>query len=205
MSNQDYYGASGGGNTHQPGQFYSQPPSQNPNSYVNYEQQQPPYPHEPQHGHQSQSPHSYGQSSTYEPRTGNHPQEYQSQPPYGDNRGHHSPYPHHDGNNQNYEPHHSSGGPQGPGEQDERGLGATLVGGASGGFIAHKAGGGLVGSVLGSVVGAVGANILEHKLEGKHHKKDKKHKKEKKEKKHKKHGSKDRGFDSGSSSSSDSD
>ena len=61
----------------------------------------------------------------------------------------------------------------GPGQDGEKGLGATLVGGASGGFLAHKVGGGLLGSLAGAVAGAIGANALEHQ-----HKKHKEHKQE---------------------------
>lgn len=97
----------------------------------------------------------------------------------------------------------SGAGFAGPGQQEgERGIGATIVGGATGGLLAHKAGGGLITSVIGSVAGAVGANIIENKLE-----KHKKHKKDKK-KKSKKHKSKSRdihGDNSSSSSSSESD
>jgi hypothetical protein len=62
----------------------------------------------------------------------------------------------------------------GPGQDGEKGLGATLLGGASGGFLAHEVGGGLLGTLVGSVAGAIGANALE-----------KKHKKSKEGKKHK--------------------
>ncbi|KAI0994356.1 hypothetical protein K3495_g13826 [Podosphaera aphanis] len=202
MSNRDYYGDSG--NSHQSGQSYNQSIPQNTNNYDNYQRQNPPYPHEQSHGgHNQASFPDYIPAPTHDARV-NH-----SQPPYGDSRGHNPQQPYHDGSNPNYQPYHSVAGSEGPGQQDERGLGATIVGGASGGLLAHKAGGGLMGSVLGSVAGAIGANIIEHKLEGRHKKKSSKHdkhgkhKKEKKEK-HKKHGSREAHSDS-SSSSSDSD
>jgi hypothetical protein len=55
-------------------------------------------------------------------------------------------------------------GPGQVGQDGEKGLGATLIGGASGGFLGHKAGGGMLGTVLGSVIGAIGANAVEHKV-----------------------------------------
>lgn len=95
-----------------------------------------------------------------------------------------------------------------PGNEGERGVGATLVGGAAGGLLAHKSGAGKIATVLGTVAGVAAANILEHKLshkDEKKHKKGKKDKKLKKEKKLKKHDSKSRSVDSDSSSSSGSD
>ncbi|CCC12656.1 hypothetical protein SMACR_05618 [Sordaria macrospora] len=55
--------------------------------------------------------------------------------------------------------------PDGP--DGERGLGATLVGGASGHFLAHQLGHGHHG-VVGSTAGAVAANLLEHQLKKSH-------------------------------------
>lgn len=52
----------------------------------------------------------------------------------------------------------------------DRGLGATLVGGGAGGFLAHKFGKGTLGTVLGSAVGAIAANALEDRMgKGKKH------------------------------------
>ncbi|RPB28377.1 hypothetical protein L211DRAFT_380193 [Terfezia boudieri ATCC MYA-4762] len=79
------------------------------------------------------------------------------------------------------------GGPQ------DRGLGSALLGGVAGSTLAHKMGGGVLGTVGGAVAGALLANAASHKIKDK-----------KKKKKSKKHGHfKKRG--SGSSSSSDSD
>lgn len=58
------------------------------------------------------------------------------------------------------------------GEAD-RGLKATLLGSASGAFVAHKIGSGALGTIGGIIAGAVGANMLEDKHDKK--KKDKKH------------------------------
>ncbi|KAK3338924.1 hypothetical protein B0H65DRAFT_511221 [Neurospora tetraspora] len=67
---------------------------------------------------------------------------------------------------------HGYNGPNAPnapnGPDGERGLGATLVGGASGHFLAHQLGHGHHG-VLGSTAGAVAANLLEHQLKKSHH------------------------------------
>ncbi|RKF63565.1 hypothetical protein OnM2_024013 [Erysiphe neolycopersici] len=133
--------------------------------------------------------------------------------PYSNNGGQNvPPYQLH----QNY--HTDQDGPRndniyGPGQEGDRGVGATLIGGATGGFLAHKTGAGKVATVLGTVAGVVGANIIEHKLghkdEKKHkdekinkdEKKYKKDKKHKKEKKHKRHVSKSRAADSDSSGS----
>jgi hypothetical protein len=46
-----------------------------------------------------------------------------------------------------------------PGPDGEKGLGATLLGGAGGGFVGHELGGGVLGSVVGAVVGAIGKLI----------------------------------------------
>ncbi len=43
-----------------------------------------------------------------------------------------------------------------PGPDGEKGLGATLIGGAGGGFLGHEMGGGILGSLAGAVVGAIG-------------------------------------------------
>lgn len=46
--------------------------------------------------------------------------------------------------------------------QDERGLGATLLGGGAGAYLGHAAGGGVLGTLGGVLAGAVGANVLEN-------------------------------------------
>ncbi|KAK3502309.1 hypothetical protein B0T13DRAFT_500635 [Neurospora crassa] len=63
--------------------------------------------------------------------------------------------------------------PNGP-EEGERGLGATLVGGTSGRFLAKQLGrgGGHHHGVLGTTAGAVAANLLEHKLKKNHDQKN---------------------------------
>lgn len=54
---------------------------------------------------------------------------------------------------------------QGPGGEQDRGLGATLMGGGAAGWAAHHAGGGVLGTVGGAVAGAIGANVLEHQFD----------------------------------------
>lgn len=51
-----------------------------------------------------------------------------------------------------------------PGPEGERGLGASLLGGAAGAFAGHKMGGGGLGTVGGMIAGAIGANVLEHSV-----------------------------------------
>ncbi|EGO58722.1 hypothetical protein NEUTE1DRAFT_144895 [Neurospora tetrasperma FGSC 2508] len=74
-----------------------------------------------------------------------------------------------------------SNAPNGPGSPDgpdgERGLGATLVGGASGHFLAKQLGhgGGHHHGVLETTAGAVAANLLEHKLKKNHDQKNHDH------------------------------
>lgn len=57
-----------------------------------------------------------------------------------------------------------TGGPGGAGE-GERGLGATLIGAAGGGFLGHEVGGGALATIGGMIAGAVGANKLEGRRE----------------------------------------
>lgn len=57
---------------------------------------------------------------------------------------------------------HQQGYAQGQQEGD-RGLGATLLGGAGGAFVGHKTAGGALGTLGGMVMGAIGANVLENK------------------------------------------
>lgn len=55
----------------------------------------------------------------------------------------------------------------------EKGLGASLLGGAGGAFVGHEMGGGALGTILGIGAGAIGAAFLE-----KDHEKQKKKEKE---------------------------
>ena len=61
----------------------------------------------------------------------------------------------------------------------EKGLGASLLGGAGGAFVGHEMGGGALGTILGIGAGAVGAALLE-----KDHEKQKKKEAERESKKH---------------------
>ncbi|MCJ1223703.1 hypothetical protein MMC12_000346 [Toensbergia leucococca] len=47
----------------------------------------------------------------------------------------------------------------------ERGLGASLVGAAGGGFLGHEVGGGALGTIGGMIAGAVSANMAEKEWE----------------------------------------
>jgi hypothetical protein len=150
MSSGDYYGNSGqqqppyGGQQNYPSQpNYAQGNQSGYPQQPNYaqgpphHQQQQGYPQQPQYGapqdsYQQQpnyggSPAPQQQAPYGQPAYGAAPQQqapYGQQPAYGDNRG-------------------APGQPQGagfpgPGQEGERGLGATLAGGAGGGFIAHE-------------------------------------------------------------------
>merc|ERR1711964_939054 len=102
--------------------------------------------------------------------------EYSTPPPqhqgYGAPPPSHSPYPQQQPG-QLYQPQPQYGDnrqqiqPGAPGEQigpnGERGFGATLIGSAGGGFLAHQVGGGVLGTMVGGIVGAIGANALEGK------------------------------------------
>lgn len=60
---------------------------------------------------------------------------------------------------------YQQGYPPGPGgPEGEKGLGSTLLGGATGGFAGHKMGGGFMGTAGGAVLGAVGANMVSHEM-----------------------------------------
>lgn len=83
----------------------------------------------------------------------------------------HGPNGQHDLNDPNTSNDHT--GPDGPdaGPDGERGLGATLVGGASGHFLAQQLGHGHSNGhhgVLGSAAGAVAANLIEYQLKKSH-------------------------------------
>ncbi|KAF1992219.1 hypothetical protein K402DRAFT_1293 [Aulographum hederae CBS 113979] len=189
MSNSGYYG---GGHEQQPPGDYNQhqqgypPPG---GSFLHGYEQQTQY-GQPQHQ-------QYGGESPFPPQQGQYPppshdqygqgQGYQSppppqigygQPPYEEQRGH-SPYPppvpygqhpspgpH--GEPQGYPTHDQQyNGPPGGAAEGDRGLGATLLGGAAGGFAGHKMGGGTLATLGSAVVGAWGANKLEDKHEKK--------------------------------------
>ncbi|KAF1345176.1 hypothetical protein BDV97DRAFT_42701 [Delphinella strobiligena] len=115
----------------------------------------------------------------YQPQT-QHPQQqgHSAQEYYGDSRGAGANVPY-TGSQPSAQYSGQAGyGQEGavPGQEGDRGLGATLLGGAGGAFLGHKTAGGGLGTLGGMVLGAIGANVLENK-----------HEKDKKEKKHKKH------------------
>ncbi|KAK1147371.1 hypothetical protein N8T08_001452 [Aspergillus melleus] len=53
---------------------------------------------------------------------------------------------------------------QSHGQEGEKGLGSTVIGGAAGGYVAHQMGGGKLAIAGGAVLGAVGMNMVNHKL-----------------------------------------
>ena len=53
-------------------------------------------------------------------------------------------------------------GPNGP--EGEKGLGSTLIGGAAGGIMGHKMGGGKLATAGGAALGAVAMNLATHAL-----------------------------------------
>lgn len=59
------------------------------------------------------------------------------------------------------------------GADGERGLGATVLGGAGGAFLGHKMEGGALGTIGGLAIGAIAANAFEH-----HHEKKKEERRE---------------------------
>ncbi|CAK7565266.1 MAG: hypothetical protein SEPTF4163_003179 [Sporothrix epigloea] len=160
MSAQDYYSQSNQQQGYSSGQAYSAPPQQQYGQPQYGGQQQQQYPQQQHYGPPPQQQYSSASPAPYQ------------QPQYGapgqDNRG---PSP--------YQPQPQYGAP-GPapgavgydGQTDERGLGATLVGGAGAGWAAHHAGGGTLGTIAGAVAGAIGANVIEHFVEKK---RDEKH------------------------------
>ncbi|KAI1404985.1 hypothetical protein F4819DRAFT_48544 [Hypoxylon fuscum] len=191
MSAADYYGTSGSGGypprnqSHQsPSPYPSQPqhvqaytPSHSPYPpQQTYATGASPYPSQPQ----------YAQSPA--PPQSNHLAPYPSQPQYSrpgsahSDAGYPPPYPDGDqrpgsavGAPSHARPHSADpySGDRGQhaqreGEEGEKGLGATLIGGGAGGFLGHKLGKGKLGTVLGSAVGAVAANMIEHRLQGRH-------------------------------------
>ena len=135
-------------------------------------------------GQQGYGQPQYGQAPPYGqqgPGYGQHPQhdpyqqgQYQSGPGYGQppqDRGH-SPYPpqQHQGGGESSSyyggapPQHQQGPPGAPGQEGDRGLGSTLLGGAAGGFMGNKMSHGLLGTAGGAVLGAVGMNMATNKL-----------------------------------------
>ncbi|KAI1073407.1 hypothetical protein F5B20DRAFT_587287 [Whalleya microplaca] len=190
MSAAEYYGTGTGGNA---GSY--PPPVQQPYpSQPQYAPSPSHSPYPPQQSYGSPSSSPYPAQPTYAPeQPPTHSQQYLAPQQYARPGSAHSdvalpsaPYPTNDRSSASGSPlprPHSADpygyesaaasergrGPYaGPGEgQDgERGLGATLIGGGAGGFLGHKLGKGKLGTVLGGTVGAIAANMIEHKLEG---------------------------------------
>ncbi|KAB8337283.1 hypothetical protein FH972_021584 [Carpinus fangiana] len=193
MSGQDYYGGGGGGGYNQggypPNNQSGYPPQHQGGQYPDqqgYNQQGYPPQHQqggypPQQGYGGGYPPQQDQHGYNQHGGGYPPQGQQQHGGYGGQQ-----HPQHGGAPPYQQQQH--GGPPGQqygqqgqvGPEGERGLGASLLGGAAGGFAGHKMGGGGLGTIGGMVAGAIGANVLEHAtgIGGKKKKKDKKHKKE---------------------------
>jgi len=115
----------------------------------------------------------------YQPQTQHHQQQgHSAQDYYGNSRGTGANDPYYAGQPSAQYPGQAGYGQAGAvaGQEGDRGLGATLLGGAGGALLGHKTAGGGLGTLGGMLLGAIGANVLENK-----------HEKNKKEKKHKKH------------------
>lgn len=182
---------------------YSQPPRQ----YPAQQPYQPPYPTQP---YQEPIPYGYSSQSTYiqqypqqYPTTPQRP--FQPAPPEQGGFYAHPPErcwdPKQIWDEYNHPPDPQYGVPENqrgqiesgdlvkperrqvqPGQEGERGLGATVLGGGAGAFLGHKAlkNHGMIGTIGGLVLGAIAANAYEY------------HEKEKKE-----HQREERAFDSG--------
>lgn len=136
-----------------------------PAAYDAYQQPQSGYQH-PQGDYQhSQSGHPQGPSyGAYgAPERGHSPYPPQ-QPPYSGQQASTGGYadPAYRGQEHLQGQQGQYGAPGGAGE-GERGLGATLIGGAGGGFLGDKLGGGVLGTLGGIVAGAIGANALDNR------------------------------------------
>ncbi|KAI1340361.1 hypothetical protein F5Y15DRAFT_423295 [Xylariaceae sp. FL0016] len=187
MSAQDYYNNGGGGGGYPPSQSQSPYPNQpqyasSPAPYPTYPPQQQqygghsPYPSQPSYAHSPAPPSSQTHLSPYplQPqyaRPGSaHSDAGHPPPPYPEDRTSPLPRPHsadpYASEKQRDQSQYSQ--QYAEGEDGERGLGATLLGGGAGGLLGHKLGKGKFGTFLGSAVGAVAANVIENKMEGKH-------------------------------------
>ncbi|KAJ5103600.1 hypothetical protein N7532_004129 [Penicillium argentinense] len=124
------------------GQYHQPPPSSAPPEY-----NQQAYP--PHHDHQAQG--QYYNGPAYDQQTGqnlNPPQQQYQQT--GANLSYYNGEQFSDPNDRN--------APEG-----EKGLGSTVFGGAAGGFMGHKVGGGW-GTAAGPALGAMGMNMATHKM-----------------------------------------
>lgn len=131
-----------------------------------------------------QQPGAYGQPEgqgyqSYNPEHQYQQGQYQGSPGYGQppqDRGH-SPYPPQQqqypqgggGESSSYyggnaPAQYQQGQPGAVGQEGDRGLGSTLLGGAAGGFVGKKLSHGILGTAGGAVLGAVGMNMATNKL-----------------------------------------
>ncbi|KAI9371229.1 hypothetical protein BJX61DRAFT_512229 [Aspergillus egyptiacus] len=122
----------------QPASFGPPPHTQQPYPFYNEHQAQPQYSNAP----------SYNQSG----QAVDTPHQYH---PTGENASYYNPEP-----SANPTSTHA---PEGEGEEREKGLGSTVVGGAAGGYMGHKMGGGW-STAAGAAIGAVGMNVVSHMM-----------------------------------------
>ncbi|KAI1383780.1 uncharacterized protein F4822DRAFT_417591 [Hypoxylon trugodes] len=188
MSAADYYGNGGGGYSQPQNQGYpSQPQYAQSPSHSPYPQQpnyaggppsQSPYPSQPTYA-QSPAPQSQNYLAPYQPQqqqysrpgsahsdVGYPPPAYSADNQHSSAAGSPYPRPHSADPYASQEDRDPNRQHAQEGEDGERGLGATLLGGGAGGLLGHKLGKGKLGTILGSAVGAVAANMVEHKLQG---------------------------------------
>ncbi|KAI0880559.1 uncharacterized protein GGS22DRAFT_174694 [Annulohypoxylon maeteangense] len=177
MSAADYYGNNGGGYAPPQNQSSSPYPSQpqyaqQPN-YAGGAPSQSPYPSQPTYAQSPQSQNylaPYSQQSQYARPGSAHSDAGYPPPSYAANDGTPQARPHSADPYSTAQTPYDNNPNRAPGqegEDGERGLGATLIGGGAGGFLGHKLGKGKLGTMLGSAVGAVAANMIEHKFERK--------------------------------------
>ncbi|KAK4989255.1 hypothetical protein LTR50_003361 [Elasticomyces elasticus] len=170
------------GHSSYPQQQYP-PPLQQPYPSDPYQQSLPPpqqnyapyQPPPPQYGTHSPAPSYNTQVAPYPIDSQEHTRSYSPYPPPNHHQSGYAPPPlstrydqpgYHQGApaQQRGQYDQGYGGPGGAAE-GEKGLGATLVGGAGGAFLGHELGGGPLGLIGGLIAGAVGANALENRHE----------------------------------------
>ncbi|GAB7354616.1 hypothetical protein MBLNU459_g5054t2 [Dothideomycetes sp. NU459] len=142
------------GAAYQPYSGYAPPPqpwSQQPPSYGQQQQQQP-------------QPQPYGQNQSYYQGS-----QFEQEPSHDRNQkaghGHDRSRDQRRQDGRDAQPGQSGGSgggnPLSNLSEGERGLGASLLGGASGALLGHEMGGGALATIGGLIAGAIGANVLE--------------------------------------------
>ncbi|KAK6819629.1 glutamine rich nitrogen starvation-induced [Apiospora arundinis] len=174
MSAADYYNGGGGGGSggaYPPQNQYSPQPQygHSPSPYPPQQQYTPqqssthlsPYPSHPQYARPSSAHSDVGFPSSGGPPPPRYEQQGGHLAPYNAPPRPHSAEPYAGGH---YDEKRGTAGPGEAGEDGERGLGASLIGGGAGSFLGHKLGKGKLGTFLGGAAGAVAANVIESKF-----------------------------------------